>query len=107
MSVVAVVASDLTVLDDEIALVVQFTEWVLARNPAADALREQVRQRWGEAGLVSLAMAISASRVYPSMKYVLGHGHVCSRVQIAQQRIAPGLLRCAAPTDRALGAMEL
>ncbi len=102
--VVAVVASDLAALDDEIALVVQFTESALAHNRAADALREQVRQRWGDEGLVSLAMAISTARVYPSIKYVLGHGQICSRVQIAQHSIAPGPLCCATLPGTAVGA---
>jgi len=89
-TVAAVVASDLAALDDEIVLVVQFTEWVMARDPAADVLREQIRQRWGDAGLISLAMTISTTRVYPSMKYLLGHGHVCSRVHVGQRSVAPG-----------------
>ena len=88
-TIAAVVAYDLAALDDEIALVVQFTEWVMARDPAADVLREQIRQRWGDAGLISLAMTISTTRVYPGMKYLLGHGHVCSRVQVGQRSVAP------------------
>jgi hypothetical protein len=93
--VAAVVAADLAELEDDIALVIQFTELILARNPGADVLREQIRQRWGADGLISLAIAISTTRVYPGVKYVLGHGHACSRVQIARHSIAPGVLRCA------------
>jgi hypothetical protein len=88
-TVAAIPALELSALDDETALAVKFTEAVLARDAAADALREQVRQRWGEQGLVSLALAISLSRVYPSVKYALGHGHSCSLLRIAQHRVAP------------------
>lgn len=90
--IAAVVALDLDALDaldEETALVVRFTELVMARDPAADELRAQIRQLWGDAGLMSLALTISTTRVYPSMKYVLGHGHVCSRVQVRHRSVAP------------------
>jgi alkylhydroperoxidase family enzyme len=90
-----VVAADLAGLDDELALAVLFTEQVLARNPAANTSREQVRQYWGQKGLVSLATAISITRFYPSMKYVLGYGRACSRIQIEQHSIVPGALASA------------
>jgi hypothetical protein len=93
--VTAVVAADTTGLDDEVLLALQFTERVLARDSDADVLRERVRQHWGEDGLVSLAMAISSTRVYPSVKYVLGYGHACTRVQVGRQSVAPGSLRSA------------
>jgi hypothetical protein len=87
-----IVALNLDALDEELALAVEFTELVLAHNADADALREQVRQRWGEDGLISLALSISTTRVYPSVKYVLGHGHACSRVQLGGRSIAPGTI---------------
>lgn len=87
--IAAVVTADMNALDTETALTVQFTEWVLAHDPAADVLREQIRRRWGEAGLISLALTISATRVYPSVKYALGHGHACSRVKVSQHSVAP------------------
>lgn len=85
----AVAASDLAALDEETALAVRFTEAVLARDGAAEALRETVLHRWGQDGLLSLAMAISTSRVYPGLKYALGHGRSCSRLRIAECDIAP------------------
>jgi hypothetical protein len=90
-----IVAADLGSLDEEIALALLFTEQVLARNPEANATRERVRQYWGDKGLVSLATTISATRVYPSLKYVLGHGHACSRIQVATQSVPPGTLASA------------
>jgi hypothetical protein len=88
-TVAAIVTSNLAVLDAETALALQFAEAVLARDSAADTLRVQVCQHWGQRGLVSLAMAISLGRVYPSVKYTLGHGRSCSLLEIAQHRVAP------------------
>lgn len=87
--IAGIVAADLSALDDDCALAVQFTECVLARDPEANLLRERVRRQWGEDGLLSLAMAISTTRVYPTVKYVLGHGQACSRVDIAQRSVTP------------------
>lgn len=88
-TIAAIPPLELSALDDETALAVQFTEAVLARDTAADALREQVCRRWGQEGLVSLALAISLGRVYPGVKYALGHGHRCSLLRIAHHRVAP------------------
>ena len=88
-TIAAVIAGDLDELHEELVLTVEFTELVLAHNPDADALRAQVRQRWGEDGLISLALSISTTRVYPNVKYVLGHGQACNRVQLGGRSIAP------------------
>jgi hypothetical protein len=87
--VAAVVAANLATLDEDCVLALQFTESVLARDPDAERLRERVRLAWGEDGMLSLAMGISTSRVYPTVKYVLGHGLTCSRVHIEHRKVAP------------------
>lgn len=87
--VAAVVAADLATLDEDCVLALSFTESVLTRDPDAEQLRERVRLAWGEDGILSLAMGISTSRVYPTVKYVLGHGLTCSRVHIEQRKVAP------------------
>ncbi len=85
----SIAASDIAALDAETALAVRFTEAVLAHDTGAESLREEVIKRWGQDGLISLALSISLTRVYPSLKYVLGHGQSCSRLRIAQHSIAP------------------
>jgi hypothetical protein len=40
-----------------------------------------VRQ-WGRRGLVSLGFRILAARMYPTLKYALGHGQACTRLKI-------------------------
>ena len=48
---------------------------------------------WEDCGpcaqLISLGFTISASRVYPTLKYVLGFGRACSRVQIEERSVIP------------------
>lgn len=85
----AIIDQDLDKLPKEIALVVQFTELVLAHNPEADDLREKVRDLWGSQGLITLGFAISAYRVYPALKYTLGYGKACSRILVSESSFAP------------------
>lgn len=87
--VCAIVDMDLDSLPEDIALVVRFTELVLAHNPEADALREKILALWGTKGLIAIAYSISSSRVYPALKYTLGYGHACSRVQVNEQSLVP------------------
>jgi hypothetical protein len=60
----------------------RFTRATLAHDPAADDYREIVVERWGRRALVSLAFAITAARIYPTVKYALGHGKACMRVVV-------------------------
>jgi hypothetical protein len=78
----AVVARDLTAMPFEVALAVRFAEASLAHAPEADDLRDEVVRRFGKRGLVSLAFALTASRLYPTLKYALGHGRACTRLTI-------------------------
>lgn len=78
----AIVARDLVAMPYDVALAVRFAEASIERAPEADDLREEVRNRWGERGLISLAFAMVAARLYPTLKYALGHGHSCTRLRI-------------------------
>lgn len=88
-AIVAIAASDLAALDDDTALALRFTEAVLGHDADADTLRAQVVARWGQPALVSLALAITLTRVYPGVKYALGYGSSCSLIRVAQHGIAP------------------
>jgi hypothetical protein len=46
-------------------------------------LRDEVVRRWGQKGLVALTLALTTARMYPTVKYALGHGKSCSRVMVA------------------------
>jgi len=78
----AIVARDVSAMPPDVALAFRFAQAVLAHDPAADDLRAEVRERWGPRALVSLAFAITAARMYPTVKYALGHGRACQRVSV-------------------------
>jgi len=78
----AVVARDLNGMPQDVALAVRFAETSLRHAPEADDVREEVLRRFGKRGLVSLAFAMTAARLYPTLKYAMGHGQVCMRVTI-------------------------
>ncbi|HEV2548499.1 MAG TPA: hypothetical protein VGU20_14255 [Stellaceae bacterium] len=78
----AVLARDERAMNENVALGFRFTEAVLAHAPQADDLREEVMRRWGKRALVSLAFAITAARLYPTVKYALGYGKACTRVSV-------------------------
>lgn len=42
-------------------------------------------RRWGPGGLVDIGMTLTTARMYPTLKYALGHGRACSRVMVAGQ----------------------
>jgi hypothetical protein len=78
----AVVARDYQKMPFEVALAVRFTEATLRHAPQADDLREEVIRQWGKRGLVSLSFAMLSGRMYPTLKYALGHGKSCTRLTI-------------------------
>jgi hypothetical protein len=78
----AVLADDVDSMPPDVALVWKFTRATLAHDLAADEYRDEIVRRWGRRGLVSLAFAITASRIYPTVKYALGHGKACMRVVV-------------------------
>jgi hypothetical protein len=53
-------------MPEEVVLAVRFTKASLRHEPEADELREEVLRRFGKRGLVSLAFAMTAARLYPS-----------------------------------------
>jgi hypothetical protein len=39
-------------------------------------------KRWGPDAVVSLAFAMVGARIYPTVKYAMGHGKACTRVVV-------------------------
>jgi hypothetical protein len=78
----AVLTDDPDAMPADVALVWRFTRATLAHDAAADGYRDAIVKRWGSRALVSLAFAIIASRIYPTVKYALGHGKACTRVVV-------------------------
>jgi hypothetical protein len=81
----AVVARDYAGMPYEVALAARFTEATLRHAPQADDLREEVVRQFGKRGLVSLAFAMVSARLFPTLKYALGHGKACTRLTIGGQ----------------------
>jgi hypothetical protein len=79
----AVLAGNVVAMPADVALAFRFAAAVRARRPEADELRQAVVASWGQRGLVSLAFAITVAKLYPSVKYALGHGQACRRVTVA------------------------
>jgi hypothetical protein len=79
----AILTRDERAMNEETALGFRFAEAVLAHDPAAEELRDEIARRWGQRAVVALGLAIAMSRVFPTLKYALGYGKACTRVTIA------------------------
>ncbi|HXH64881.1 MAG TPA: hypothetical protein VNH42_05165 [Mariprofundaceae bacterium] len=84
-----ILTADRQLMDEDAALGVAFTRAVLLRDPRAESLREMVLGCWGREGLLSLAFAMTASRMFPTMKYALGHGRACVSVRVGSRDVRP------------------
>ncbi|MBI3837734.1 MAG: hypothetical protein HY288_07345 [Planctomycetia bacterium] len=69
-------------LPDDLADAYRFAEAVVTSSGEEGPLRERIRSRYGEKGLVELALAIAACRVFPITKRALGYAQSCSRVRV-------------------------
>lgn len=78
----AMVAGDVADLDEDTALGFRFATASLAHDVSVHALREEIAARWGARAVVSLALTMAASRVFPGVKYALGHGQACTYVRV-------------------------
>jgi alkylhydroperoxidase family enzyme len=80
-------------LDADTALAAYFARCWTTGSPGLAEAREALRQRFGERGLASLALAMSGARLFPMIKSALGHGQACQRVQVGSEAMAPTPLR--------------
>ena len=98
----AVLSDNPDTMPPDVALVWRFTHATLAHDAAADQYREAIVQRWGRRALVSLAFAITAARIYPTVKYALGHGKACMRIVVGGTPVIFDHGRVPAPRDVAM-----
>jgi alkylhydroperoxidase family enzyme len=78
----AVIQHRVEELEPEIAHIYRFTRAVVAATGEEEALRPLLHARYGDAGMVELALGIAASRVYPTTKRALGYATSCAHVEI-------------------------
>jgi hypothetical protein len=98
----AVLADAPEAMPPEVALAWKFTRATLAHDPAADQYRDAIVQRWGKRALISLAFAITAARIYPTVKYALGHGKACTRIVVGGSPVTFGRDRVSPTSDVAV-----
>jgi len=90
-----ILAGDERAMGETAALAWRFANASLDRDMAiADPLRDEIVRRWGRKALVAISLSIVTGRMYPTLKYALGHGKTCSKIVVGGQ---------AAPFERPLG----
>jgi hypothetical protein len=83
-----IIANDEAAMTETVKLGVRFARAAIAHDIAADELRDEIVKRWGKKALVSVAFAMTCARIYPTLKYALGHGKTCQRVMIDGKPVA-------------------
>jgi hypothetical protein len=78
----AIVNREPGAMSADAALGFRFAMATLAHDMAADEYRGEIERRWGKHALVSLAFVIASARVFPTVKYALGHGRACQRIVV-------------------------
>lgn len=86
-TVEAILKRDAVAMEEETALAFRFADAVACHDPSADELREAVRAKWGDAGVIDLALAVQISRMYPMVKAALGYARSCERITVDGIRV--------------------
>jgi hypothetical protein len=84
----AILTGDPSQMPGEVALAWRFTRATLDHDPRADEYREAILKLWGPRAVISLAFAMVTSRMYPTVKYAMGHGQACTRIVVDGAPIA-------------------
>jgi len=69
-------------LPPELQEVYEFTGHLLRHTYQEDALRESIRERYGDRGLLDLACGIASAQVMPLTKQALGFARSCSKIEV-------------------------
>ena len=83
----AVVRRDTRAMTEPTRLGFQFAEAVASPATKADQYRDAVRARWGEKGVIDLAMALQMGRLFPMLKAALGYARECRDVTVDGQHV--------------------
>ena len=84
----AVLTETPLMMPPDVALAWRFARATLDHDPSADQYRDEIIKRWGPRAVVSLAFAILTARMYPTVKYAMGHGKACTRIVVDGAPIA-------------------
>jgi hypothetical protein len=83
----AVLRRDASRMRPEVALGFHFADAIVHRSADDEVHREAVRTRWGDQGVIDLAMALQMGRLFPMVKWALGHAKECRRVTVAGHQV--------------------
>jgi alkylhydroperoxidase family enzyme len=98
-AIAAVLRDDVPAMDAETSLGYRYARAVVTHDAEVLDLRDEVVRRHGPKALASLALGLTASRMFPMLKMALGHGHACAQVRVGAQTVAPALLKNAHHAD--------
>jgi hypothetical protein len=79
----AVLRRDLAAMNEDVALAFRFSDAVLNRLSNEDEVRDAVRAKWGEKGVIDLTLSLQIGRIFPMVKAGLGYARECRRVEVA------------------------
>lgn len=83
----AVLDGDVGRLAGELVDVYRFAQTIVNSDVDPNDLREKIRDRYGERGLIELAYAIAGSRIPPTVKRALGFAKTCKEVDVVTRPI--------------------
>ncbi len=83
----AVLRRDPSAMSPDTALAFRFADAVIRRSVDDDKYRDAIRARWGEKGVIELAMGLQLGRMFPMLKLALGFAKECRRVTVAGDQI--------------------
>lgn len=92
----AAIENDVSGMGDMEATVFRFAGAIARKEPDDAGAREVIVKTWGEQALIDLAFAIAATRVFPTVKRVMGYGEACRLLEVKGQRVSPQPLHEAA-----------
>lgn len=69
-------------------LAFDYARALLAGDEDVDTIREQVKARFGDKGLIALSLTAMTARNFPVLKRAMGHARECRRVKIGTDEIA-------------------
>ena len=85
--IAAILTRDRSAMSENAAIGFLFADQV-ARRDEADVIRESVRTKWGDKGVLDLTFALQASRLFPMVKAGMGYARECVRVKVGDAAVA-------------------
>lgn len=85
----ALLAGDQAAMPADMRLAWCYAEAALGRTPDLDHHAQALAAQQGPQAVAGVAMALSAARCFPTLKYALGQGQHCQRLTLSPDNAAP------------------